>query len=107
MRIAIVPTPIASAGAKTHGVAEDVGDARRQVAAAWDDAAAARLSAFATYHALDTYTDTFTKAVDKLSTRVHDDGVKLSSTANTVTNHDGAGGDRVGHSMQHTHPYQG
>lgn len=107
MRIAIVPTPVASAGAKTQGVAADVGGSRRQVSAAWDDAAAARLTGFATYHALDTFTDAFEKAIDKLSRRVHDDGVKLSSTANTATNHDGAGADHMGRCGMSTCPYQG
>lgn len=107
MRMAIVPTPVASAGAKTQGIAGDVAAARRQVSAAWDDAAAARLNGFAVYHALDSYTDAFTKTIDNLARRVHDDGVKLSSTANTATNHDGAGANHMGRCGMSTCPYQG
>lgn len=107
MRIAIVPTPVASAGAQAHGIGAEVANARRQVSDAWDDAAASQLHGFATYTALDHFVDTFTGAVDKLSRRVHDDGVKLRSTAHTATDADGRSRDEVNRCTQPVCPYQG
>lgn len=94
-RLGMAPATVTSWGGKAHTIGTGVHGEHTHVDAAWDDAAAAGLSGFATYQALSSYTTLFTGVVKKVGETVQGNGVKLTSSSSAVGTHDTAGGDAV------------
>lgn len=93
--IGMEPATVTSWGGKAHTIGGNVHGEHTHVDTAWDDAAAAGLSGYATYSALSSYTTLFTGVVQKVGQNVQGNGANLTSSASAVSTEDTASGTDV------------